>query len=301
MPASQSKASEMAAADAASAPRDLLTVASELYDRQNAYGELPDLHMDEAGAFLEECLGLVFPQLARNRPKSAREIEARLIQLVGSLRHILCAVMPEHCAQAEALAYRYIDKLPGVAEQVRLDAEAAVAGDPAANSVHETILGYPSVYAVASYRLAHELLREGVPLLPRLMAEYAHRVTGIDINPGAQIGPSFFIDHGTSVVIGETTVIGSNVKIYQGVTLGALSVSRKLKDAKRHPTIEDNVVIYANATILGGETVVGRDSIIGGNVWLTKSVPPGSRVMYRSVGWQGISEPEPERPDDFTI
>jgi len=302
MSASRRKVSDMTAAeDTSSAPRDLLSVASELFERHDAYGEIPDLHMDEAGAFLEECLGLVFPQLARSRPKSAREVEARLIQLIGRLRHALCEVMPEHCDRAEALAHRYVDKLPEIAEQVRLDAEAAVAGDPAAESVHETVLGYPSVYAVASYRLAHELVREGVPLLPRLMTEYAHRVTGIDINPGAQIGPSFFIDHGTSVVIGETTVIGRNVKIYQGVTLGALSVSRKLKHAKRHPTIEDDVVIYANATILGGETVIGRGSIIGGNVWLTKSVPPGSRVMYRSVGWQGLSEPEPERPDDFTI
>jgi len=291
----------MAKAKDSTPSRDLLGVASALIERHEAYGEVPDLHMQEAGAFLEECLGLLFPQLARPRPKSARELEARLIQLVGRLRYVLCEVMPEHCHEAEALARRYIEALPGIADQVRLDAEAALAGDPAANSVHETILSYPSVYAVAAYRLAHALLHEGVPLLPRLMTEYAHRITGIDINPGAEIGPSFFVDHGTSVVIGETAVIGRNVKIYQGVTLGALSVNRDLKHTKRHPTIEDDVVIYANATILGGKTVIGRGAIIGGNVWLTKSVPPGARVMYRSVGWQGLSEPAPERPDDFTI
>jgi len=291
----------MAKAKDSTPSRDLLGVASALIERHEAYGEVPDLHMQEAGAFLEECLGLLFPQLARPRPKSARELEARLIQLVGRLRYVLCEVMPEQCHEAEALARRYIEALPGIADQVRLDAEAALAGDPAANSVHETILSYPSVYAVAAYRLAHALLHEGVPLLPRLMTEYAHRITGIDINPGAEIGPSFFVDHGTSVVIGETAVIGRNVKIYQGVTLGALSVNRDLKHTKRHPTIEDDVVIYANATILGGKTVIGRGAIIGGNVWLTKSVPPGARVMYRSVGWQGLSEPAPERPDDFTI
>lgn len=288
-------------ADSVVPSRDLLAVASELLERHERYGSVPDIHIDQAGAFLEECLGLLYPQLMQARPKSARELAARLIQIVGRLRYVLCEVMPEQCHRAEALALRFIDALPKIADQVRLDAEAALAGDPAANSVNETILSYPGVYAVAAYRLAHALLAEGVPLLPRLMTEHAHRVTGIDINPGAKIGPSFFIDHGTSVVIGETAVIGRNVKIYQGVTLGALSVSRDLKDSKRHPTIEDDVVIYANATILGGKTVVGRGAIIGGNVWLTKSVPPGARVMYRSVGWQGLSEPSPERPDDFTI
>lgn len=281
--------------------QDVLSIAGQLMARQTDYGGVPQIHMEEAGAFLEECLGLLFPQLSRQRPKSEREIEARLIQLAGRLRFILCETMPEHCAWAEGIAQRFVASLPEIAEMARRDAEAALEGDPAAESLDEVIMAYPSVYAVAAYRLAHRLSQENVPLLPRLITEYSHRITGIDIAPGAKIGRSLFIDHGTSVVIGETAVIGDNVKIYQGVTLGALSVKRTLKGAKRHPTIEDGVVIYANATILGGETVIGAGSVIGGNVWLTKSVPPGARVMYRSVAWQGLSDPEPERPDEYTI
>lgn len=272
-----------------------------LIERQRSYGDVPDIHMEEAGLFLDECLGLLFPQMARQRPKSPREVEARLIQMIGKLRYTLCEVMPEQCTRAEGIAMRFAMALPKIADQVRLDAQAAMDGDPAAGSLDEVILAYPSVYAVASYRLANLLVHEDVPLLPRLMGEYAHRLTGIDINPGATIGQGLFLDHGTAIVIGESAKIGNNVKIYQGVTLGALSVKRTLRHVKRHPTIEDDVVIYANATILGGDTVIGRGSVIGGNVWVTKSVPPGSRVMYRSVGWQGLSEPEPERADDFTI
>ncbi|MFQ5347598.1 MAG: serine O-acetyltransferase [Rhodothalassiaceae bacterium] len=281
--------------------RDIYSIAARLMEQQESFGPVPDIHMDEAGAFLQDCLGLLFPQLARSRPKSAREIEARLVQLSGRLRYVLCEVMPELCSEAEGIARRFVASLPEIAGLVRLDAEAALEGDPAADSLHEVILSYPSVYAVATYRLAHSLASEGVTLLPRLMSEYAHRLTGIDVHPRARIGRRFFIDHGTAVVIGETTVIGDNVKIYQGVTLGALSVKREFKNAKRHPTIEDDVVIYSNATILGGGTVIGRGAVIGGNVWLTKSVPPGARVMYRSVGWQGLAEPEPQRPDDYTV
>lgn len=282
-------------------PQSVSDAASQLMDRQKAYGKVPDIRMEEAGALLDTCLSLIFPQLAGCKVGSVREVEARLIQLIGSLCYALCEVMPENCDRAQGIAVRFAQALPDIADQARLDAEAALEGDPAAGSLNEVILAYPSIYAVSSYRLAHYLVQEKVPLLPRLMTEYAHRATGIDINPGAKIGDALFLDHGTSIVIGETAVIGKNVKIYQGVTLGALSVKRDLRNKKRHPTIEDGVVIYANATILGGDTVIGRDSIIGGNVWLTKSVPPGSRVMYRSVGWQGRHEPEPERPDDFTI
>jgi len=163
------------------------------------------------------------------------------------------------------------------------DVQAAYDGDPAAGCIDEIILSYPAVYAITAYRAAHELHQMGVPLLPRMLTELVHSRTGIDIHPGAQIGESFFIDHGTGVVIGETTIIGNNVKLYQGVTLGALSFpkdekGRLIRGHKRHPTIEDNVVIYSGATILGGDTVIGERSIIGGNVWLTESVPPGSRV-----------------------
>ena len=166
----------------------------------------------------------------------------------------------------------YVQKLPGILKKLNLDAEATVNCDPASLSIEEVYMAYPGFYAIAIYRLAHELYGEGFPLVPRLMTEYAHRQTGVDINPGAQIGDSFHIDHGTGVVIGETAIIKNHVKIYQGVTLGGLFVAKNLKKTKRHPTIENNVTIYANATILGGETVIGENTVIGGNSWLTKSV-----------------------------
>lgn len=174
----------------------------------------------------------------------------------------------------------FVGRLPKVLEKLNMDAEAIVEGDPASLSIEEVYMAYPGFYATVIYRLAHELYREGFPLVPRMMTEYAHRLTGVDINPGAKIGKSFFIDHATGVVIGETAVIKDNVKIYQGVTLGALYVTKELKQQKRHPTIEDNVTIYANATILGGNTVIGANSVIGGNAWLTASVPPNSTVFH---------------------
>ena len=172
----------------------------------------------------------------------------------------------------------YLEKLPGILAKLNLDAEAFLANDPAANSIEEVYLAYPGFFAIAIYRLSHELCNIGLPLVPRLMTEYAHRLSGTEINPGAQIGDSFFIDHATGTIIGETTVIKNNVKIYQGVTLGALSVKREFRNTKRHPTVEDNVIIYANATILGGDTVIGANSIVGGNVWITSSVPPNSII-----------------------
>lgn len=174
----------------------------------------------------------------------------------------------------------YCAKLPNLLERIHLDAVAIANNDPAANSVEEVYLSYPGFFAIAVYRLSHELYKMNLPLVPRLMTECAHKLTGTDINPGAQIGDSFFIDHATGVVIGETTIIKNNVKLYQGVTLGALYVERGLRNMKRHPTIEDNVTIYANATILGGETSIGANSIIGGNAWLTSSVPPNSFVTH---------------------
>ena len=161
---------------------------------------------------------------------------------------------------------------------INLDMLAMFNGDPAAKSSEEVIVSYPGLEAIMVYRLAHFLFVNGVPVIPRIMTEYVHGKTGIDIHPGATIGESFFIDHGTGIVIGETTVIGKNVKIYQGVTLGALSVKKELQDKKRHPTIEDNVTIYANATILGGRTVIGEGCTIGGNTWVMQSVPPHTMV-----------------------
>ena len=189
-------------------------------------------------------------------------------------------------ADAKRIAAEFVAALPEVKRLVETDVVAAYEGDPAATSRMEVVMAYPGLYAVTVHRLAHELYRAGVPIIPRVMSELAHSKTGIDIHPGATIGERFFIDHGTGVVIGETTVIGRNVRLYQGVTLGGLSFDKDekgvlVKGLKRHPNIEDNVVIYANATILGGETVIGHDSEIGGNVWLKDSVPPNSRVYNR--------------------
>lgn len=175
----------------------------------------------------------------------------------------------------------FLRGLPDIFENLNADAKSLVDGDPASNNIEEVYLAYPGFYAVAIYRLSHLLFKLNTPLIPRLMSEYAHSKTGTDIHPGATIGKSFFIDHATGTVIGETCIIKDNVKIYQGVTLGALQVSKELKNIKRHPTVENNVTIYANATILGGETVIGENSIIGGNVWITESVPPNSLVYHK--------------------
>ena len=179
-----------------------------------------------------------------------------------------------------AIWENYLVQLPTVLEKLNMDAEAIASCDPASLSIEEVYMAYPGFYAIAIYRLAHELYKKGFPMVPRLMTEYAHRQTGVDINPGAQIGDSFFIDHATGVVIGETAIIKNNVKIYQGVTLGALYVAKHLQKTRRHPTIEDNVTIYANATILGGDTVIGENSVIGGNAWITSSVPANSTVFH---------------------
>ncbi len=184
---------------------------------------------------------------------------------------------------AHRLALEYLDHLPAVRGLLRHDVESAYEGDPAAQSHDEIILCYPGTFAIAVHRLAHPLQRMGVPLVPRIMSEWAHHRSGVDIHPGATIGERFFIDHGTGTVIGETTVIGDRVKLYQGVTLGALSFRRNpdgslVKGGRRHPTVEDEVTIYAGATILGGETVIGRGAVIGGGAWITESVPAGARI-----------------------
>jgi serine O-acetyltransferase len=220
-------------------------------------------------------------------------VEGQLATLRVKLSQQLCrgliyrwpSPQPDGCvceAGAEAIAGRFLAGLPELRRRVLLDVRAAFDGDPAASSLDEVIFSYPGVRAVTVYRIAHLLWLLGGQVVPRMMSEQAHADTGIDIHPGAEIGESFFIDHGTGVVIGETTRIGNNVRIYQGVTLGALSLpsgaARKESGRKRHPTIEDGVIIYANATILGGDTVIGRGAIIGGNTWVTDSVPPGARV-----------------------
>jgi serine O-acetyltransferase len=191
-----------------------------------------------------------------------------------------------HCQEkGQEEAVRFLRALPRLRAVLAMDVQAAYQGDPAAKSHDEVIFSYPGLFAVTVYRAAHQLLRQGVPLMPRIMTEYAHSQTGIDIHPGAQIGESFFIDHGTGVVIGETTEIGRRVRLYQGVTLGALSLApdqvESLRSKKRHPTVEEDVIIYSGATILGGDTVIGARAVIGGNVWLTDSVPPDTKVFLK--------------------
>lgn len=226
-----------------------------------------------AMAVLHPC---VYGELSAVDPVSTlrRELEAEIAML-----------SPD--GDAARLAETFVSRLPEVKRLVDTDVQAAYEGDPAATSPMEVVMAYPGLYAVTVHRLAHELYKLRVPVMPRIMSEIAHSKTGIDIHPGATIGERFFIDHGTGVVIGETTVIGRNVKIYQGVTLGALSFAKDpltgalVKGVKRHPDVEDDVVIYAGATILGGNTVIGRGSVIGGNVWLKESIPPNSCVYNR--------------------
>ena len=210
-------------------------------------------------------------------------------QITHSMRHdcfrydLPCRECEE---QGQNIALAFLESIPSIRKTLATDVRATYDGDPAANSYDEIIFSYPGMFAVTVQRAAHMLFESQVPLLPRIMTEHAHSLTGIDIHPGAEIGESFVIDHGTGVVIGETTVIGKNVRIYQGVTLGALSLpkdaGKRLRGKKRHPTIEDDVIIYSGATILGGDTVIGARSVIGGNVWITESVPPDTKVIMET-------------------
>lgn len=228
----------------------------------------------------------IFGAELNDRRFLATAISANLSEAAMLLHELICAVVPNACEdEAGRIVCAFIGSISDTAELLRTDVRAAYDGDPAARSEEEIMLAYPSFEAVSIYRLAHSLYELKVPLLPRMMTEYAHQLTGIDIHPGAKIGKWFFIDHGTGVVIGETCVIGEHVKLYQGVTLGARSFElddngNPVKGIKRHPNIGNRVVIYAGATILGGETVIGDDCVIGGNVWITRSVPAGSFVYY---------------------
>lgn len=246
-------------------------------ERQHKRCEIPCDLKHRCEVFLGDLLGTLFPHLARpggRRPHGVRAaVEVLAIQLAELIE---MSGLPD--AQAKATAAGFVDALPSVHDDLWHDARAIHMADPAANSVNEVVLAYPGFFAIAVYRLAHLLERAAVPFIPRLMTEHAHQDTGIDIHPGAQIGAPFVIDHGTGVVIGQTTQIGKRVMLYQGVTLGALAVSKKAAGSKRHPTVEDDVVVYAGATILGGQTVIGARSVIGGNVWVTESVPPDSIV-----------------------
>jgi serine O-acetyltransferase len=256
-------------------PLDAAFVHRLARDRE-AYALPPRLH-ELAERFAKRMLALLFPHFAAEVGGRAGDVARELAQAEKDLADVLR--LPEtHCSSPDAVLERFLSALPAIREALLLDAQAICDGDPAAHSIDEVILAYPGFRATAVYRLAHQLQGCEVPLVPRLLTELAHRQTGIDIHPAARIGASFAIDHGTGIVIGETAELGDRVKLYQGVTLGALSVDKRMARTKRHPTIGDDVVIYANATILGGDTVIGDGSRIGGNVWLTRSVPANSVV-----------------------
>ncbi len=253
---------------------------SERYrDHQQVY-ELPSPQL--IGEWLEGVLQFLFPQYSPVRFGSERAFRLHYQTNDLKLFTILDTLAKELPAAAGEVRADFEKGLPRIHAMLIEDAQAILDGDPAARSLTEVISTYPGFYALAIHRIAHRLCTLGVPLVPRMLSEIAHRETGIEIHPGARIGARFCIDHGTGIVIGETVEIGDDVKIYQGVTLGALSVAKAMARTKRHPTIEDRVVIYAGATILGGDTVIGKDSIIGGNTWIVKSVPPESRIYYRS-------------------
>ena len=224
----------------------------------------------------------LFPEQSKIHFKTKAELKAVFESLETGLESILHSMKGELKESPEKLAQAYFNQIPEIHALLLTDVEAMVQGDPAASTDYEVIRTYPGFYAMAFYRLAHGLHHLSIPLIPRILTEYAHSKTGIDIHPGAKIGRYFFMDHGTGIVIGETCTIGERVKIYQGVTLGALSVDKKMASTKRHPSIEDGVVIYSGATILGGETVVGKESIIGGNVWLTHSVPAQTKIYHQA-------------------
>jgi serine O-acetyltransferase len=265
--------------------------------RINHLGHKPLPSREAIVDILADLLDILYPGYGRRQNLHIGNVEFHVGDVIDGLhdkltQQIARALRHEHCqespdADCEALAQQkaieLLKRLPELRARLELDVEAAFEGDPAAKSFPEIIFCYPGVEAVTIYRIAHELLLLGVLLIPRMMTEHAHSKTGIDIHPGARIGPSFFIDHGTGVVIGETCDIGAHVKLYQGVTLGALSFPRDasgniIRGMKRHPTLEDDVVVYANATILGGETVIGHHAVIGSNVWLTESVDPNTVV-----------------------
>ena len=232
--------------------------------------------------YLKELIDFLFPHFSSEVYYSSDDVLAKLQLLERNLIGIIKLLNSNYAKDATEIARNFIEQIPELHDKLWKDANAIFQGDPAAETVDEVILAYPGFMAIVIYRLAHELYKLKLPIIPRIVTEYGHEITGIDIHPGAQIGSPFFIDHGTGIVIGETSIIGKNVKIYQGVTLGALSVDKKLAQTKRHPTIQDDVIIYSQAVILGGDTVIGKNSIIGGNSWITQSIPENSIVYHKS-------------------
>lgn len=240
----------------------------------------------ESGLYLQSLVDFLFPSSSDCECRfvsDRKELNAAFDKLSYKLECLIKPIAPLLSGTIEQTISEFNNSLPEVYEKLLEDAKSIADNDPASSGIEEVVGIYPGFMAIATYRIAHALANLKVPFLPRMFTEYAHSQTGIDIHPHAKIGRHFFIDHGTGIVIGETTEIGNHVKIYQGVTLGATHVSKSMAATKRHPTIEDNVVIYANAIILGGDTIIGHDTIVGGNAWVTHSIPPYSQVYQRSA------------------
>ena len=251
----------------------------QIFDKHQHVDAVPS--NKEITSWALQVIRLLFPEQSKLVFTSVHQLQQQFIKLQDELCLIMDATKAcQHCDN-EKLAEAFFEELPQLYRLLNTDIQAIFSGDPAARSEFEVVRTYPGFFAISSYRLAHSLYNYDIPLLPRILTEYAHSKTGIDIHPAAQIDEYFYIDHGTGIVIGESCKIGKHVKLYQGVTLGALSVAKEMAFTKRHPTVQDNVVIYSGATILGGETVIGHDSIIGGNVWLTRSVEPYSTVYHK--------------------
>ncbi|MEJ2902728.1 serine O-acetyltransferase EpsC [Pedobacter panaciterrae] len=252
-----------------------------IYNKQLQIEAVPS--NQEVAEWAMNLMNLLYPERLTSPDYSINEIKRFFLKQEKELVRILNATKACEHSDNEGIARKIFESVPELYRRMNTDISAILEGDPAAKSEFEIIRSYPGFLAIALYRIAHALLQAEIPIVPRILTEYAHSITGIDIHPGAVIGEYLYIDHGTGLVIGETTVIGNYVKLYQGVTLGALSVEKYMVGIKRHPTIEDHVIIYSGATILGGDTVIGHDCIIGGNVWLTKSVPPHSTVYHQSA------------------
>lgn len=252
-----------------------------VFNKQNCIEAVPSNEL--IAAWAGNLMNLIYPERATCPKFTVAEIKELFLSLENELTGILNATKACKSCNNELVASTFFRGIPELYRKMNTDIASILTGDPAAKSEFEIIRTYPGFLAISLYRIANALLKLDVPLIPRILTEYAHSQTGIDIHPGAEIGEYLYIDHGTGIVIGETTVIGDHVKLYQGVTLGALSVEKYMANTKRHPTIEDHVIIYSGATILGGDTRIGEYSIIGGNVWLTKSVPSNSTVYHQSA------------------
>lgn len=250
--------------------------------------------------YFKDLIDFLFPHFSSKVYYTREDVLAKLQLLERNLITVLKSLTYTMKNTPEEVASGFITELPAIHNKLWDDAESIFKGDPAAESVDEVILAYPGFMAILIYRVANPLYNLGAPLIPRILTEYAHELTGIDIHPGAKIGSPFFIDHGTGIVIGETSEIGKNVKLYQGVTLGALSVDKVMASTKRHPTIEDDVIIYSQAVILGGNTVIGKNSIIGGNSWIIQSVPQNS-VVYNKIEVRVRTNNSGEPYMDFVI